>query len=134
MPDARVLVMGGGRFNGINEIATNQLNAEFYSPPYLFKGARPAITSAPATLTYGQVFTVQTPDAARIASVSLIRYGAVTHSINMAQVYVPLTFSAGSGSLTVTAPASGNLAPPGYYMLFIVDSNGVPSIAATTRF
>jgi hypothetical protein len=77
---------------------------------------------------------VQTPDAARIASVSLIRYGAVTHSINMAQVYLPLTFSAGSGSLTVTAPASGNLAPPGYYMLFIVDSNGVPSIAATTRF
>jgi hypothetical protein len=134
MPDARVLVMGGGRFNGINEIATNQLNAEFYSPPYLFKGARPTISSAPATLTYGQVFTVQTPDAARIASVSLIRYGAVTHSINMAQVYLPLTFSAGSGSLTVTAPASGNLAPPGYYMLFIVDSNGVPSIAATTRF
>ncbi len=134
MPDARVLVMGGGRFNGINEVATNQLNAEFYSPPYLFKGARPTITSAPATLTYGQAFTVQTPDAARIASVSLIRYGAVTHSINMAQVFLPLTFSAGSGSLTVTAPASGNLAPPGYYMLFVVDSNGVPSIAATTRF
>ena len=64
----------------------------------------------------------------------MIRYGAVTHSINMAQVYLPLTFSSGSGSLTVTAPASGNLAPPGYYMLFIVDSNGVPSIAATTRF
>ncbi len=134
MPDARVLVMGGGRFNGIFEVSSNQLNGEFYSPPYLFKGARPTITSAPATLTYGQVFTVQTPDAARIASVSLIRYGAVTHSINMAQVYLPLTFSAGSGSLTVTAPASGNLAPPGYYMLFIVDSNGVPSIAATTRF
>ena len=133
MPDARVLVMGGGRFNGINE-PTNQLNAEFYSPPYLFKGPRPSITSAPATLTYGQVFTVQTPDAARIASVSLIRYGAVTHSINMAQVFLPLTFAAGSGSLTVTAPANGNLAPPGYYMLFIVDSNGVPSIAATTRF
>jgi chitodextrinase len=134
MPDARVLVMGGGRFNGINEISTNQLNAEFFSPPYLSKGPRPTITSAPSTLTYGQAFTVQTPDAARIASVSLIRYGAVTHSINMAQVYVPLTFTAGSGSLTVTAPASGNLAPPGYYMLFIVDSNGVPSIAATMHF
>ncbi len=134
MPDARVLVMGGGRFNGINEIATNQLNAEFYSPPYLFKGARPSITSAPATLTYGQVFTVQTPDAARIASVSLIRYGAVTHSINMAQVFLPVSFAAGSGSLTATAPANANLAPPGYYMLFIVDSNGVPSIAATTHF
>jgi hypothetical protein len=29
----------------------------------------------------------------------------------------------------VQAPASANLAQPGYYMLFIVNSNGVPSIA-----
>jgi chitodextrinase len=133
MPDARVLVTGSGRFNGVNE-PTDQLTAEFYSPPYLFNGPRPVITSAPATLTYGQPFTVQTPDAARIASVALIKLGADTHSINMGQFYSPVSFTAGSGSLTVTPPANGNTAPPGYYMLFILDGNGVPSVASIVKF
>jgi len=93
----------------------------------------PVITSAPTTVGFGANFTVQTPDAARIASVTLIRFGSVTHSINMAQRYVPLSFTAGSGSLTVTAPASANIATKGNYMLFLVDTNGVPSIAATVR-
>jgi hypothetical protein len=48
--------------------------------------------------------------------------------------YLPLTFTAGSGSLSVTAPANANLAPPGYYMLFIVDNAGVPSVSAMVRF
>jgi hypothetical protein len=78
--------------------------------------------------------TMLPDDAARIASVSLLRFGSVTQSINMAQRYLPLTFSAGSGSLSVTAPANANLAPPGNYMLFLVDTTGVPSRAATVRF
>jgi len=134
MPDARILVLGGGRFNDATTVPTDQLNAEFYSPPYLFQGPRPAITSAPTTLQYGQAFTVQTPDAARIAKVSLIRYGTVTHAINMGQRFLPLAFTAGSGSLTVTAPVNNNLAPPGNYLLFIVDNLGVPSVAATVHF
>jgi len=91
------------------------------------------ITSAPAQLQLGQSFVVQTPDAARVASVVLMRFASVTHTINMAQRYVPLSFTAGSGSLTVTAPANYNLATPGNYMLFLVDTNGVPSIAASTH-
>ena len=47
----------------------------------------------------------------------------------MNQRYVPLSFSAGAGTLTVTAPANANLAPKGYYMLFIIDTNGVPTVA-----
>src|SRR5207344_2209074 len=70
---------------------------------------------------------------ASIASVSLIRHSAVTHSTNMDQRFVPLTFTQGSGGLNVQAPADANLAPPGYYMLFIVNSNGVPSIAPMVR-
>jgi hypothetical protein len=58
----------------------------------------------------------------------------MTHGINMNQRYLPLTFTAGSGNLTVTAPANANLAPPGYYMLFIVDNLGVPSVATFVRF
>jgi len=132
MPDARVLVLGGGHFNGINE-PTDQLSAQYYSPPYLFNGPRPTITSAPATITYGGSFTVQTPQAAGIAAVTFIRLGSVTHTINMDQRLVPLAFTAGGGSLTVQAPANGNLAPPGYYMLFILDANGVPSVAAIMK-
>ena len=91
-------------------------------------------TSAPPVLQYAQAFSVQTPDASRIASVALIRFGTVTHTRNMGQRFVPLSFTtAGSGALTVTAPPNGSTATPGNYMLFLVDTNGVPSIAAITR-
>ena len=133
LPDGRVLVSGGGRFNSINE-PTDQLSAEFFSPPYLFKGPRPAITSAPSQIAYGQNFTVHTPDAGRIAKVSLIRFGSVTHAFNMGQRFVPLSFSVGIGSLTIAAPVNANLAPPGNYMLFLVDTSGVPSSAAIVNF
>jgi Domain of unknown function (DUF1929) len=62
-----------------------------------------------------------------------VRLGAVTHSVNMEQRYVPLSYTAGSSALTATAPANTNIAPPGYYMLFAIDSNGVPSVAKFVR-
>src|SRR5581483_4191085 len=127
LPDGRVLIAGSGEYgNG----SINQLNGEIYSPPYLFKGARPSIASAPASLQYGQQFTVQTPDSASIGSVVLIAVGSMTHGFNQNQRFVPLSFTAGTGSLTVTAPGTATLAPPGYYMLFIVNSTGVPSVAS----
>jgi hypothetical protein len=132
MPDARVLIAGGGRFFGQAD-PTDRLNGQMYSPPYLFKGARPTITSAPATTTWGAHMTVQTPDASRIASVSFIRLGSVTHAFNMDQRYLPLSFTLAGGTLDVQAPANANLAPPGYYMLFILDGNGVPSVASIVK-
>jgi hypothetical protein len=132
LPDARVLVAGGGRFNGVGE-PTDQLSAEIYSPPYLFNGAGPTISSAPGTIQYATNFTVTTPDALQISSVALVRLGAVTHSFDQNQRYVPLTFQQATGGLTVQSPTSGNLAPPGYYMLFIVNSNGVPSVASMIK-
>jgi galactose oxidase-like protein/glyoxal oxidase-like protein len=135
LPDARVLVCGGGRFD-VGTVPTDQFSAEFFSPPYLFRGSRPTITSAPSQLSYGQSFTVnytvQSP--AHIAQVSLIRFGGVTHGFNMSQRFLPLSFVDANGSLNITAPTDANLAPPGYYMLFLVDSNGVPSVAAVTHF
>jgi len=132
LPDARVLVAGGGRFFGGSD-PTDQLNAQIFSPPYLFKGPRPVITSAPSSAGYGDTITVQTPDAGRIASVSLIKLGSVTHAFNQDQRFLPLAFSAISGGLSVQMPTSANLAPPGYYMLFIVDTNGVPAVAPFVR-
>ncbi|MCI0562881.1 MAG: galactose oxidase early set domain-containing protein, partial [Nitrososphaera sp.] len=128
LPDGRVLSAGSGRFG------VDQFSAEIYSPPYLFNGPRPVITSAPTTLQYGTNFTVATPDASRIASVSLIRLGSVTHAFNFEQRFMKLAFLPISGGLDVQPPASENLAPPGYYMLFLVDNIGVPSVASFIRF
>jgi hypothetical protein len=132
LPDGRVLMAGGGQLPGSG--ATDQKNAEIYSPPYLFKGARPTISSTPGTIQYGSNFTVQTPDAASITKVALIRTPSVTHAFDQNARYIPLSFTAGSGQLTVQAPANGNAAPPGYYMLFILNGNGVPSVASFVRF
>ena len=131
LPDGRVLESGmGADFGNVPD----QKSAEFYSPPYLFKGQRPTITSAPTEWTYGNTFTVTTPDAANIAKVSLIRTGAVTHFFDENERYLPLSFQKGSGVLTITAPANAYLAPPGYYMLFIVNNAGVPSVAPFVHF
>ncbi len=126
LPDARVLVSGmGADFGNV----PNEMNAEFYSPPYLFKGARPAINSAPPQISYGTNFFVGTPDAETITGAVLIRTGAVTHFFDQNTRCVPLTFQPAAGGLTLSAPASASFAPPGYYMLFITNSSGVPSIA-----
>jgi hypothetical protein len=128
LPDGRILSSGGGRFG------PSQLSSEYYSPPYLFKGPRPTITAAPGLTDYGTSFLVTTPDAGSISKVSLIKMGSVTHSINSEQRFLPLTFQVVAGGLTVQTPTSRNLAPPGYYMLFLVNTNGVPSIAKILRF
>jgi hypothetical protein len=127
LPDGRVLQSGmGADFGNVPD----EDSAEFFSPPYLFKGARPTITQAPpAQISYGTGFFVGTPDAANIQSAVLIRTGAVTHFFDQNTRFVPVTFQQTSGGLTLTAPANAYLAPPGYYMLFLVNNNGVPAVA-----
>jgi Concanavalin A-like lectin/glucanases superfamily/Domain of unknown function (DUF1929)/Bacterial Ig domain len=131
LPDGRVLIAGGGRFGGT--AVDDMLNAEIYSPPYLFKGTLPAITTAPNLVSYNSNFSVATPDATRIATVSLLPLGSVTHHFNANQRYLSLSFQTNVSGLDIQAPANANIAPPGYYMLFIVDTNGVPSVAATLK-
>jgi len=129
LPDGRVVVGGGGSLPG----TLDHRNLEFFSPPYLFRGPRPAISSAPAAVDYGQTFTIGTPTATEIRKVSLVRMAAVTHTIDMDQHYLELPFTAGANSLNVAAITDPNSAPPGEYMLFVVDANGVPSTAAIVR-
>jgi hypothetical protein len=131
LPDGRVLVAGGGKPKPANGV--NQPNIEIYSPTYLFKGIRPTITAAPTDMGYHQNFMVQTPDAANIAQVTLLRLGSTTHAFNQNQRINFLSFAHAEGELSIQAPVQGNLAPPGHYMLFLVDQNGVPSIGQIVK-
>jgi hypothetical protein len=134
LPDGRVLSTGGGEGGDIT-YANSEFSAQLFSPPYLFNAdgtpaARPTLSSAPATLTYGQTFTVQTPNAASVTRGTLIRVSSVTHAFNASQLIYPLTFTTtGSGAVSAVAPPNRNLAPPGPYMLFIINGAGVPSVA-----
>jgi PKD repeat protein len=125
LPDGRILHTGSGDGAG----APDERNAELFSPPYLFKGSRPTIADAPTQISYGSSFTVTTPQAASIAKISLIRLGAVTHAFDMNQRFRWLSFVPGGSGLTVSAPTTRERTPPGHYMLFLVDENGVPSVA-----
>jgi hypothetical protein len=129
LPDGRVLCTGGGRPKPTNGGA-DYLNAEIYSPPYLFKGTRPTITGAPTLAVNGASITINTPDAAGIAKVTLIGLTTTTHAFNMGQHFSSLPFTVLSGALQATLPANPTLLPPGYYMLFIVNTGGVPSISS----
>lgn len=124
LPDGRVLSAGGN---------VGGPNAQIYSPPYLFAGARPTISSAPTSAGYGQAVFVGTPNATSITKVSFIRLGSTTHTFDQSARYMHLNFAQASGGVNVTMPPNANIAPPGYYMLFILNSTGVPSVARIVR-
>jgi hypothetical protein len=131
LPDATVATTGGNPVRGKSE-----RHIEIYSPPYLFNAGggpaiRPVITNVvPSKIGYNSfTFQVQTPDAPNIDSVVLVKPGSDTHAFDMEQRVVGLTFTATSTTLTVNAPPNSNIAPPGYYMLFVLKA-GVPSVAS----
>jgi YVTN family beta-propeller protein len=133
MPDGAVLSTGGGAPGPVNN-----LNAELYFPPYFFRAAaaggaelapRPQLTALSSLKgAYGDQLQADiSPNTATIAKVVLIGTSAVTHSFNTSQRRQELPFVQGGGRLAIGMPASANDAPPGYYLLSVIDSNGVPS-------
>jgi hypothetical protein len=130
LPDGRLLHTGSGDAGGV----TDQFNAEIYSPPYLFKGPRPTITSAPSSVSYGATFSVGTPSPVGIARVTLVRLMSTTHAFDMNQRFTQLNFTRNAATLSVKAPANKNRVPPGHYMMFVIDAAGVPSIARIVQF
>jgi hypothetical protein len=125
LPDGRVVTAGGNPQRGVDE-----LRIEIYRPWYMDQ-QRPAIQSATQSISYGRTLSIQTPQAASIKWVSLIRPGAPTHSMDTEQRLVDMPIAARtSTSLTVSVTRNANLAPPGWYMLFITTTGGVPSVAA----
>jgi PKD repeat protein len=129
LPDATVVTAGSNPIRG-----TYEPHIEVWKPPYLFTSSgalapRPTIASAPAGIGYAGSFTVSSPNAADIGSVVLMRPGAPTHSFDMEQRMVGLSFSVSGTTLTIAGPPNAKIAPPGYYMLFILNRAGVPSVA-----
>jgi hypothetical protein len=131
LPDGTVMhgASGDAAVPGSTELYPRQTNSELFRPPYLFKGARPTITSlSQSTVAYGAKFTVNTPNGLQITDVRWIRLGSVTHAFDANQRANTLAFSKTANKLTVTAPNNGKLAPPGHYLVFILNRNGIPSV------
>jgi hypothetical protein len=126
MPDGKVVTTGSNPAR-----KTEELRIEVYWPPYLFTGPRPGCTPAQVEIQYGGTLTAACPDAADIASASLLRPGATTHSSDGEQRLVDLPVEVtGPDELRLSLPATATIAPPGWYMLTVVSSAGVPSPAA----
>ena len=136
LPDGRVVAAGGNPEGGHSITweppdPNEEMQLEIFSPPYLFKGAKPVITAVPAEWNYGQTITITSPAAGNIRWVSLIRSCVTTHSFDCGQRLVDLDIaSQGGGVIKATLTQNPNLAPPGWYMLFVVTQQGVPSVAS----
>lgn len=140
LPDGRVVAAGGNPDKGRNvawlppEDPLEEMRLEIFSPPYLFKfdaaNPRPLISGAPADIGYGPAFTIETAQAQQIESACLIRPGLTTHSFNVEQrlVDLPLEHPA-PDQLSSRVDVNSAVAPPGWYMLFLTDKRGVPSVA-----
>lgn len=139
LPDARVLVAGHDGALNMSPYDASRYELEVFSPPYLFApdgtpANRPAIIEAPASVNLAHRFGIRTREAAQIVSVVLIRQSSTTHQINSDQRLVGLAIVGADGDqVQVQMPSEGGVAPPGFYMLFIVDRSGVPSVAHWMR-
>jgi hypothetical protein len=128
LPDGTVYVGGSNPGRQVWEP-----HVEIYKPPYLFTSSgapapRPTISLLPAVVGYGQPFTVTMPDATIISDVVLMRPGANTHAFDQEQRLIHMQFTQTGATLSVTSPLSPG-GPPGYYMLFILNAQNVPSVA-----
>jgi hypothetical protein len=136
LPDGTVLHGSSGDAMAGTTPVPPERNHEIFSPPYLFRslnGSRPTITSAPASVSYGQTFSVATPNAAQITDVRWIRLGSVTHAFDASQRANTLTFTVNGGNVEVRAPGEAKQAPPGHYLLFLLNRNGVPSVGKVVQ-
>jgi hypothetical protein len=138
LPDATVLSAGGGEFrpdkpDSVNDPKDSHRDAQIFHPPYLFRGARPDLTVAPAEVSYGQSFIAGTSHPEEIGGVSLVRLSSVTHSCNMDQRINFLGFRTAAGGVSITVPEGPDLCPPGHYMLFLLSRDRVPSVAKILR-
>ncbi|MFE4637842.1 galactose oxidase-like domain-containing protein [Streptomyces sp. NPDC056773] len=134
LPDGRVLVTGDELQQLANDAdITDGMNGtiEIYEPSYLHQGARPALDGAPAgPVGHDTRFEVTTSTPGQVERAVLLAPTTATHAVNTSQRHVELRIERRAGdTLTLQAPPNAAAAPPGYYMLFLLDAGGVPSVA-----
>lgn len=133
LPDGRVLTAGTDSQWNPDPFHQSELRMELYSPPYLFRGPRPVIEQPPTQLGWDATATIAV-SGPTVTAACLVRCGSATHSFNSDQRYVGLRIlSTQSGTITVRTPPNGFVAPPGYYLLFVLTAAGVPSVAPLVR-
>jgi len=134
LPDGRVLSGGGGLCGGCS---TNHANVEILTPPYLLNpngssASRPTITSAPTEAQLGTSIAVAASSG--VQAFALMRLSSATHALNNEQRRVPLSFTVGTaGEYMLKIPTDPGVVVPGYYMLFALNTKGVPSVSRTLR-
>jgi hypothetical protein len=137
LPNGSVLTLGGNPlFGNKQDTAPQAFNQEIdvYFPPYMFRGPRPRITAAPRVLQLQHSYLISVSQAASIRDLRLMRPDNPTHVTDVNERSVAVAFTrAGHGELRITLPASSNLIPPSYYMLFAVSSRGIPSAGFWVR-
>ena len=134
MPDASVLVVGGGANGPMSSGPQNNNNVEIYYPPYLFtagglRATRPTLATAPMAIDVGKTFGVTVGASDVISRVTLVKTSSVTHGHNMDQRFLDLTFTRTGSDVQVQAPTRAGDATPGSYLLFVINDKGVPSEA-----
>ncbi|KAJ3003371.1 hypothetical protein HKX48_001795 [Thoreauomyces humboldtii] len=138
LEDGTVITGGGDSQNGadIMTVRPDDMTLDIYSPPYKSIPNPPVFANISSNLfTYGQQIVVPfaSPVAQTIANVSMIRYASVTHSTNLDQRHIELQIvSYQTDRLLVQLPANANIAAPGNWMLWAVDSRGAPAATALT--
>ncbi|MCX2745433.1 DUF1929 domain-containing protein [Mangrovivirga sp. M17] len=117
-------VIAGGDPNGSGGVPTPHEQFK----PYYFNLIRPDIVNAPAQVDYDNAFVIDTPQGSSIGEVVLMKPGAVTHGWNMTQRRIELVInSQDATSVNVQSPPNGFVAPPGWYLIFILDTDRIPS-------
>ncbi|MEU8691795.1 kelch motif-containing protein [Streptomyces sp. NPDC048665] len=132
LPDGRVLFFGSDSLYG-DKANTKpgkfEQRIEIYTPPYLYRGARPSLSGGPQTIARGASGTFTSRQAAGLRKARLIRPSASTHVTDVDQRSIALDFRVSGDKVTVTVPTNRNLVPSGWYMLFVDDDQGTPSVA-----
>ncbi|MFJ5030938.1 galactose oxidase-like domain-containing protein [Streptomyces sp. NPDC088560] len=132
LPDGRVMFFGSDSLYG-DKANTKpgkfEQRIEIYTPPYLYRGARPSLSGGPQTIARGASGTFTSRQAAGLRKARLIRPSASTHVTDVDQRSIALDFRVSGDKVTVTVPTNRNLVPSGWYMLFVDDDQGTPSVA-----
>jgi Domain of unknown function (DUF1929) len=132
LPDGRILTLGGNPLFGNKQDTTPgyfQQRIAIFSPPYLYQGPRPRLTAGPSELTRGHTSVFTTPNPAEIATARLMRPSAVTHVTDLEQRSIALGIQRLASGVALSVPTGAGLVPSGWYMLFVINHRGTPSIA-----